>query len=402
MTYTNPGHFTLVACVLLLAPLAAVAQTGPSVPTRTIGKVDVESRDPFTAVYGLRELRDGRVIVADHREKTLQLLDLTRGAATPVGRSGAGPAEWGSPGKLYALPGDTTIMLDFGNDRVLFINPDGKAGATMPLGEKNPLSTADLIGTDANGRMLLVAERRPANFRTGTSGVADVMRYDRKSGRIDTVATLSLPKGEISAATQLSGGLMRMATNLPLAALDAAAITGDGRIVIVRSSPYRLEFIGVNGQRTVGPVAATPNIPVTDAEKDAFTRSQIRPGGILVKVQGAPPPPSGGAKAAPGGAAKMSSAEIKAMMNPDMTWPAVKPPFLTNAVQVAPDGRVWVLRTRAWNDSTPMFDVFDAAGRVVERVTLPKRTRLVGFGNSAAYLARTDDDDLIWLQRIRR
>jgi hypothetical protein len=49
-----------------------------------------------------------------------------------------------------------------------------------------------------------------------------------------------------------------------------------------------------------------------------------------------------------------------------------------------------------------MFDVFDAAGRVVERVTLPKRTRLVGFGNSAAYLARTDDDDLIWLQRIRR
>ena len=59
MTYTNPGHFTLVACVLLLAPLAAVAQTGPSVPTRTIGKVDVESRDPFTAVYGLRELRDG-------------------------------------------------------------------------------------------------------------------------------------------------------------------------------------------------------------------------------------------------------------------------------------------------------------------------------------------------------
>ena len=90
------------------------------------------------------------------------------------------------------------------------------------------------------------------------------------------------------------------------------------------------------------------------------------------------------------------------MMNPDMAWPAVKPPFLANAVQVDPAGRVWVLRTRAWNDSIPTFDVFDANGRVIERVALPKRTRLVGFGNGVAYLARTDDDDLVWLQRVRR
>ena len=90
------------------------------------------------------------------------------------------------------------------------------------------------------------------------------------------------------------------------------------------------------------------------------------------------------------------------MMNPDMTWPAVKPPFLAGAVQVDRTGRVWVLRTRAWNDSIPTFDVFDTSGRVVERVTLPRLTRLVGFGNGVVYLARTDDDDLIWLQRVRR
>ena len=90
------------------------------------------------------------------------------------------------------------------------------------------------------------------------------------------------------------------------------------------------------------------------------------------------------------------------MMNPDMVWPEVMPPFMGGAVHVDPTGRVWVLRTRAWNDSIPTFDVFDLTGRVTERVTLPKRTRLVGFGNGVAYLARTDDDDLIWLQRVRR
>ena len=82
--------------------------------------------------------------------------------------------------------------------------------------------------------------------------------------------------------------------------------------------------------------------------------------------------------------------------------PDVKPPFLGGDVYVAPDGRVWVLRTRAWNDSIPTFDVFDATGRVVERVSLPRRTRLIGFGNGVAYLARIDDDDLVWLQRVRR
>ena len=90
------------------------------------------------------------------------------------------------------------------------------------------------------------------------------------------------------------------------------------------------------------------------------------------------------------------------MTNPDMIWPAVKPPFLSGAVQIAPDGRVWVLRTRAHDDSIPTFDVFDAVGRVVERVALPKRTRLMGFGAGVVYLARTDDDDLVWLQRVRR
>jgi hypothetical protein len=40
-------------------------------------------------------------------------------------------------------------------------------------------------------------------------------------------------------------------------------------------------------------------------------------------------------------------------------------------------------------------------GRQVERVALPARTRLAGFGSGVVYLARTDDDDLQWLGRYR-
>ena len=87
--------------------------------------------------------------------------------------------------------------------------------------------------------------------------------------------------------------------------------------------------------------------------------------------------------------------------NEPVDWPEAKPPFLANAAQVAPDGRLWVLRTRAYNELFPSYDVIDAEGRLVERVTLPPRTRLVGFGRGVLYLARSDNDELQWLGRYR-
>jgi hypothetical protein len=379
------------------APSLGVAQ----VVTKPLGKADVEYRESFTAISGLRELRDGRVIVSDSRDKTLQLIDLARGTATPVGRTGAGPLEWANASRLYALPGDSTLMPDFANNRYFVVNPDGKPGGTVVFAESGPESSGELIGVDAMSRMLLVAERRPKRPMDGTVGIADVLRFDRRTRRVDTVGTLAQPAGEKSAATMMGGGLMRTVTNLPLAARDLSVIASDGRIAIVRAAPYRVEWIGADGKRVQGPVADASNIRITDAEKEAFTRSQIRPGAILIRGNPNAPPPSS-SKPAGGGSAKISSAEIKAMMNPDMTWPANKPPFVSGAVQVEPNGRVWVLRTRAHDDSIPTFDVFDAAGRVVERVALPKRTRLAGFGKGVVYLARTDEDDLVWLQRVRR
>ena len=84
-----------------------------------------------------------------------------------------------------------------------------------------------------------------------------------------------------------------------------------------------------------------------------------------------------------------------------MVWPAVMPPFPAAAAVVAPDGRLWVLRTRAHDDAIPSYDVFDGRGQLAERIALPRQTRLVGFGARTVYLARKDDDDLQYLQRYR-
>jgi hypothetical protein len=83
-----------------------------------------------------------------------------------------------------------------------------------------------------------------------------------------------------------------------------------------------------------------------------------------------------------------------------LEWPEYLPPFLDRALRFAPDGMLWVERTVP-ADAAPVHDVIDAEGRVSYRVSLPKKTRLVGFGANSAYLVRIDDDDLEYLQRYR-
>jgi hypothetical protein len=178
-------------------------------------------------------------------------------------------------------------------------------------------------------------------------------------------------------------------------------VTTDGRSVVVRHAPYGIEVLAPESARRVGPTAQSPAIRVTDAEKEAFTRSQIAPGAIIVRD------PTGGTalpRGASGGAARpvVPQAIISgALHDPSMTWPENKPPFIASSVLAGPDGSVWVLRSRAHDDSVPVYDVFGANGLVSHRVALPVGARLVGFGKGVAYLVTTDADDLQFLSRHR-
>ena len=80
--------------------------------------------------------------------------------------------------------------------------------------------------------------------------------------------------------------------------------------------------------------------------------------------------------------------------------PKYKPPFEGSSTYVAPGARVWVRRSTAASDSTSRYDVFDPTGHLLERVALKPRTRVVGFGKTAIYVVRRDEDDLEYLGRL--
>ena len=79
----------------------------------------------------------------------------------------------------------------------------------------------------------------------------------------------------------------------------------------------------------------------------------------------------------------------------------VKPPFALGDVFVTSDARVYVRRHRAARSVEVLYDVFDDRGRRVDRFLLPARSRIVGTGQGAVFVATLDSDDLPHLAKYK-
>ncbi|HSE27813.1 MAG TPA: hypothetical protein VLA95_06250, partial [Gemmatimonadales bacterium] len=262
----------LLPLALALLPGIAAAQAAP---TRTIGKLDAEFAEPFTRVSGVRELRDGRLIVADQRDQTLQRIDLGAGTATPVGRRGSGPNEYAMPVDAFALPGDSTLVFDPNNQRYLLVGPDAKPAGTFALGDATGLRAVGrrVKGVDVQGRLYYQGSSVPAlNGNDGLPREAldsvPIVRWDRKSGRHDTLGMIKGPEMQLGGSSR-GNTRMVMFRQQPLAASDDWAVAPDGRVAVARSGKYGLDWIA-NGRRTAGAAVAYTPIRVTKADKDEW------------------------------------------------------------------------------------------------------------------------------------
>lgn len=373
--------------------LTAAWSAGAQAPRAiTFAKPNAEVTETFTAITSIRELSDGRVIVSDSRDKAVKLVDFSTQKLTTIGRLGSGPAEYQSPGTLYALSGDSSLLQDFANSRYLVINPDGKAGATRTF-VPGPVDVATHFGMDERG--VNYYKVRPTGSRE-EGGVQAIVRLDATTKRADTITTITRPLGLMSGASAIGGGMLKMFTNLPFAAEDAAVVAGDGRIAVARANPYHVEWFPKGAKGIVGPAISFKPIEITAAEKRAFLEKQVRPGSITVRNDA-------NASAKPAPVATSSQRQMFTAETYDdkgMTWPATKPPFVGNALSVDGAGRLWVLRTTPHTMTQMQYDVFDATAKLIMTVTLPPKTRVAGFGRKSVYLAFSDEDDLLHLQRF--
>ena len=66
--------------------------------------------EPFSRIVGIRELSDGRVIIADRLEQHVSYLDFDTGSITQISREGEGPGEYRQPLGLLPYRDNGTLL----------------------------------------------------------------------------------------------------------------------------------------------------------------------------------------------------------------------------------------------------------------------------------------------------
>jgi hypothetical protein len=253
-----------------------------------------------------------------------------------------------------------------------------------------------VVGADAQGRIYWEGSAIgpggwQLTFGPGSDGgiqsrdSVPVVRWDRRSNKRDTLMMVKGPTMKVN----MSGGQNSrsvMIRQQPFTSRDAWGVAPDGRVAVARSAPYRVDVVSAAGRRMTGAPVGVAALPLTSQDKQDFLKAQKAAPRMLIQT-------GGGGGAAPSGPPEPSV--------DDYEWPATKPFFDAATVRMSPAGELWTLRSRPAGDEIPVYDVFGADGKLVRRVTFPAKTRLVGFGEGTIYVARSDEDDLQYLERYR-
>ena len=380
--------FTLALLSLGAAPLAA-----QQVPTVSLGAAQATYAEPYTLISSVRELPGGKVMVVDTRDKVVQIVDMASGNATKIGREGSGPGEYQFPRNLLAMPNNETFVVDPMQNRFLRVDAAGKVLETVsyPAGVGPGMQA---VGTDAQGRIYWEGSSfgggGQLTFNQNSSGEVEqndsvpVIRWDRRANKMDTLARVKGPQMKVN----IGGGSNSrsvMIRQQPFSPRDGWGVAPDGRVAMVRSGEYRVDVVRPAGAMSRGaPVGMRP-LPVTARDKEDFLKAQRNAPRMMRTVGG-------------NGAAPPAPPEPTAE---DFEWPVNKPFFDAATVRMSLAGELWALRSRPAGDAIPVYDVFGADGRLARRVTFPAKTRLVGFGDGTIYVARSDEDDLQYLERYR-
>lgn len=349
--------------------------------------------DDFGAIQTVRELPDGRILVADPLGKALYLVDMDDGFRTVIGGLGEGPEEYNQPDAVWALPGDSTLLVDLGNGRLVALDPDLQFGPTWPLTVGDfepgrPLILAIPQGVDGSGR--LYARVMGGGMGSGTiPDSSEIVRIDRETQTTELAA-----KFKIQDMTQVtSGGANNQSvsiTPVPLSPEDAWGVATDGSLILVRSGDYHLDRIAPDGSVTSGPPVPFDAVNIRTGEKEEYLAELGRSGGgIGVTVEMV------NGEMAMGFARQGGNANRELDRYP---WPDEKPAIYSGRIPVDPAGRAWVRRhVEAGEPSS--YDVFDETLSLVGNVVLDHGKRVIGFGRDVVFVVSYDEFDLNYLER---
>ena len=283
------------------------------------------------------------VVSNDAAEATI--VDFATRSRQALGGKRPGQTEIRNPVSIF-VSNDTIWVTDWALGRATRWTPRGEAAGEFP-------APAELRGAlpsarDAAGQ--LYYEIRPSSGRDGSGNrdSAAIVRQIPGAARFDTVGRLSpLDLAEVS---DMAG---RRLERRVFSGVDRWGITRDGTLWIARVYQNYLTFLDPAGKRQRGPDLPDRVIEVTATDRDHFI-SQF-PEELRSTAEGLPFAP-------------------------------LKPPF-ENAI-TAPDGEVWLEKSRPVVDSTRTYHQVDRQGALKRVLVLPSRQgHLIAVGDTLVLVA---------------
>lgn len=376
----NMARFSTVTHLLsfpvLLVGISIAIMARRSEPQRPVGTTlpppTARLDEEFTRIVGLRELRDGRVVVADADDKRLVVADFSKNLVAQIGREGRGPGEYAQITGLTALGPDSTLVPDRANGRWLLLVRDQIAQTLPPQHPAVRAARGLLRGTDGRG-YALITTAPPIRAGTQSLGKDDsiaAVLVTLATGATDTVAKLRTAPLAIWTELDGSGKVTRAGlTYPPFSVGEEPLLFPDGWLAVARLDPYRVDWRTPSGRWIRGAPLPFAERAVDERERQAYLARRTT---VVGRAQAAPPRDS---------------------------WPSTVPPFQPSPLIALPDRTLLILRTPTADQPGHRYDHINRLGYLVGWLELPATDRLVGIGALGAYVATTDARGVQFLQR---
>ncbi|MFL5403444.1 MAG: hypothetical protein ACJ8BF_11575 [Gemmatimonadales bacterium] len=321
----------------------------------------------FGAISNVVELKDGRIVFTDTKDKLFLRADLKSGKIDTLGtrvdtlRPAAPPREYRFPGWVAHLGGDTVALVDFSAIRTTLWDESGRALAVLPIkpvAGNTPILLYDTLGHGYKIDYQAVLGGGEPGRQVRPDSIP-VLRFSIKGAVVDTIVLLAAPEyGDAIFGEQVQQAAKVFSPN------DFFGVLPDGTAWVARGRENRVDWRAPNGAWTLGRPHSYPRVAVTQADRDRVL-AQVREHG---KQFGMPQ-------------------ELRIVY----PFAETKPPF--DFALGRPEGEVWLQRPRSQENAPLVYDVFNRKGAWQRAVTLPAGTTLAGFGPSGAVYASIKNAD---------
>lgn len=371
----------VISVAALVAPAIASAQSAPTIKLKPAAvKIDAE----FSSIVAVRELSDGRALVADIRENKVVIVDFASGAVTQIGRSGQGPGEYQNPRWFHRLGADSTLLVELRSSRWHLLAGDRLVATVPPDHPAYVALRRQALGADARGNVIATssfADNRGAAVPANGPDSTWLVRANRKTARVDTLGRLKAQKSTIATTTNGRGEVSGVSIFMvPFSAPEQPAMFEDGWIAVARVAPYRIDWVGPDGKVTKGAAIPWRATKLTQGDVEFFFAS--RSGSVTSPMS-----------------AEQAEARRKQVETVMKQVPGEVPPFATAGLIPAEDGTLIIRHNETASQPNARYDIVDRSGRLRGTIAMDKGETISAVSKKWAYVVFVDDDGLNFLRR---